>query len=144
MKKRVTYEIYGQVERNCFFKMGKAVYRVEFTGGAINSAGVVPAKYTTDNPLLQRSIEASDIFKSGQIRRGREEMIEQVAAVDDGDSVEQDADNEGKCFPEVTNMQQARALLMAAPFAYQLSQLQSKAAIKAIADKDGIVFPNWL
>ncbi len=144
MKKRVTYEIYGQVERNCFFRMGKAVYRVEFSGGAINSAGVVPAKYITDNPLLQHSIESSDAFRSGQIRRGKEEIIETEPILEEKETVEQESDKVDKQFSEVTNMQQARALLMAEPFGYQLSQLQTKAAIKAIADKDGIVFPNWL
>ena len=45
---------------------------------------------------------------------------------------------------EVTNMQQARAVLMAEPYNCQLAQLQNKSAIKAVAQEKGISFPNWL
>ena len=63
MRKRITYEIHGQIERNCYFRIGKALVRIEFTGGAINSTGVYPAQYTTDNVLFQRAIENSDAFR---------------------------------------------------------------------------------
>ena len=45
---------------------------------------------------------------------------------------------------EVTNMQQARAVLMAEPYNCPLAQLQNKSAIKAMAQEKGISFPNWL
>lgn len=141
MKKRITYEIHGQIERNSYFRIGKALVRIEFTGGAINSTGVYPAQYTTDNPLFQRAIENSDAFRSGEIKRGRVDII--------GDSEPETKDDNGgndavSVVSEVTNMQQARAYLMAAPYNCALSELQNKNAVKSMAQSKGVSFPNWL
>ena len=142
MKKRITYEIHGQIERNSYFRVGKALVRIEFTGGAINSTGVYPAQYTTDNPLFQRAIENSEAFRSGEIKRGRVETFGSDAPQDAAE-VTADADNT-VVLSEVTNMQQARALLMAEPYNCPLSQLQNKGAVKAAAQEKGVSFPNWL
>ena len=75
MRKRITYEIHGQIERNSYFRIGKALVRIDFTGGAINSTGIYPAQYSTDNPLFQRAIENSDAFRCGEIKRGRVEVL---------------------------------------------------------------------
>lgn len=139
MKKRITYEIHGQIERNSYFRIGKALVRIEFTGGSINSTGILPAQYTTDNPLFQRAIENSDAFRCGEIKRGRVEVLESENK--ENDSVEE---NGSEVFTSVTNMQQARSLLMAAPYNCTLSELQNKNAIKAVAEQKGISFPNWL
>ena len=139
MKKRITYEIHGQIERNSYFRIGKALVRIEFSGGSINSTGILPAQYTTENPLFQRAIENSDAFRCGEIKRGRVEVLESEN--------EQSAGVEEKgaeVFTSVTNMQQARSLLMAAPYNCALSELQNKNAIKAVAEQKGISFPNWL
>ena len=140
MKKRITYEIPGQIERNSYFRIGKALMRIEFTGGAINSTGVYPAQYTTDNPLFQRAIENSEAFRSGEIKRGRIEII--------GESAPTTAENGKDCaatvVSEVTNMQQARAFLMAAPYNCTISELQNKSAVRAAALDKGLSFPNWL
>lgn len=141
MKKRITYEIHGQIERNSYFRIGKALMRIEFTGGAINSTGVYPAQYTTDNPLFQRAIENSEAFRNGEIKRGRVDII--------GDSNPETKDDNGgndavSVVSEVTNMQQARAYLMAAPYNCALSELQNKNAVKSMAQSKGVSFPNWL
>lgn len=141
MKKRITYEIHGQIERNSYFRIGKALMRIEFTGGAINSTGVYPAQYTTDNPLFQRAIENSEAFRSGEIKRGRVDII--------GDSNPEAKDDNGgndavSVVSEVSNMQQARAYLMAAPYNCALSELQNKNAVKSMAQSKGVSFPNWL
>lgn len=142
MKKRITYEIHGQIERNSYFRIGKALMRIEFTGGAINSTGVYPAQYTTDNPLFQRAIENSEAFRNGEIKRGRVDII--------GDSEPEVKDKNGggndalSVASEVTNMQQARAYLMAAPYNCALSELQNKNAVKSMAQSKGVSFPNWL
>lgn len=141
MKKRITYEIHGQIERNSYFRIGKALMRIEFTGGAINSTGVYPAQYTTDNPLFQRAIENSEAFRSGEIKRGGVDII--------GDSNPETKDDNGgndavSVVSEVTNMQQARAYLMAAPYNCALSELQNKNAVKSMAQSKGVSFPNWL
>ena len=117
--------------------------RIDFTGGAINSTGIYPAQYTTDNPLFQRAIESSDAFRCGEIKRGKVDVIE-----DDGNIAVQavEGDGEVQCdiAAEVTNMQQARAYLMAEPYNCQLSQLQNKNAIKSVAKANSVSFPNWL
>ncbi len=142
MKKRITYEIHGQIERNSYFRIGKALMRIEFTGGAINSTGVYPAQYTTDNPLFQRAIENSEAFRSGEIKRGRVDII------DDSEPEAKDKNGGGNdavsVVSEVTNMQQARAYLMAAPYNCALSELQNKNAVKSMAQSKGVSFPNWL
>ena len=142
MKKRITYEIHGQIERNSYFRIGKALVRIDFTGGAINSTGISPAQYTTDNPLFQRAIENSEAFRCGEIKRGRVDVVTAVTA---------DAAPEGEVpvveqnvAPEVTNLQQARTFLMAEPYNCQLAQLQNKSAVKGVAQAMGVSFPNWL
>ena len=143
MKKLITYEIHGQIERNSYFRIGKALVRIEFTGGAINSTGVYPAQYTTDNPLFQRAIENSEAFRCGEIKRGRVEVLgdygTEANANDSGEKSEEVTPVSG-----VTNMQQARACLMAAPYNCTISELQNKGAVKAAAQKRGISFPDWL
>ena len=140
MRKRITYEIHGQIERNCYFRIGKALVRIEFTGGAINSTGVYPAQYTTDNALFQRAIENSDAFRCGEIKHGKvEELDDNKPAVPAAA-----AESDGTVVTDVTNMQQARACLMAEPYNCSLSQLQSKAAIKSVAKANSVSFPNWL
>lgn len=113
--------------------------RIDFTGGAINSTGVYPAQYTTDNPLFQRAIESSDAFRCGEIKRGRVEVLEEKKAADAAEPV-----GSGVVVPEVTNMQQARAFLMAAPYNCPLAQLQNKQTIRSVAKVNDVSFPNWL
>lgn len=141
MKKRVTYEIHGQVERNSFFRVGKALIRIEFRGGMVNSTGVYPAQYTTDNALYQKAIEDSNAFRSGEIKVGKiEEVDDNVPVV--ADSIEECGNTTP--FTEVVNLQQARAVLMAEPYCCSLSELQNKVAVKSVAEQKGVTFPNWL
>ena len=117
--------------------------RVEFSGGAVNSAGIVPAQYSTDNPLYQSAIENSADFRNGVIKRGAEQIIEEdIQEQDKAAAVKENVDE--NCFPSVANTQQARAVLMAAPFKCQLSELQNKHAVRSKADELGVKFPNWL
>lgn len=138
MKKRITYEIIGQVERNCFFRVGKAMLRVEFAGGAVNSSGIYPALYVTDNPLYQSVIEASDDFKRGVIKRGNVEEISQ-----ENDEVK-DGESNDSVYPEVTTLQQARQLLIAEPYCCSMASLQNKVAVKEAAKEKNVKFPNWI
>lgn len=143
MKKIVTYEIYGQVERCSYIRVGKALFRIDFTGGSVNSAGVVPATFTTDNVLFQKAIEECEAFRTGQIKRGRvEEVVDKENISEDIVSTEEK--NSENVFTDVTNMQQARAKLMDAPFNYSLSELQTRSAIKSAAEAKGVSFPNWI
>lgn len=144
MKKRITYEIRGQIERNCFFRVGKALVRVEFTGGAVNSAGIIPAQYVTDNPLYQRAIENSADYRNGIITQGAVVLLDADGSVADEKTTEIKDESLANTFPNVSNTQQARAVLMGEPYRCQLSQLQNKHAVRAKADELGISFPNWL
>ncbi len=141
MGKRITYEIHGQVERNSFFRVGKALIRIEFTGGMVNSTGVYPAQYTTDNPLYQQAIENSQAFRCGEIRRGK---VDNIATIANEQEAEPDETVVGDVFTEVSNLQQARTVLMGEPYCCSLSDLQNKAAVKAVAAQKGVSFPNWL
>lgn len=141
MGKRITYEIHGQVERNSFFRVGKALIRIEFTGGMVNSTGVYPAQYTTDNPLYQQAIENSQAFRCGEIRRGK---VDDIAPATDEQEAEHNDAFAGDVFTEVVNLQQARTVLMGEPYCCNLSDLQNKAAVKAVAAQKGVSFPNWL
>ncbi|MBQ7947653.1 MAG: hypothetical protein IKL54_06995 [Bacteroidaceae bacterium] len=141
MGKRITYEIHGQVERNSFFRVGKALIRIEFTGGMVNSTGVYPAQYTTDNPLYQQAIENSQAFRCGEIRRGK---VDNIATIANEQEAEPDETVAGDVFTEVSNLQQARTVLMGEPYCCSLSDLQNKAAVKAVAAQKGVSFPNWL
>ena len=140
MKKRITYEIHGQIERNSYFRIGKALVRIEFTGGAINSTGVYPAQYTTDNPLFQRAIENSEAFRSGEIKRGR---VEACYGEEDASATDDVAVDGLKEVSGIVNLQQARAFLMAEPYNCTLSQLQNKGAVRAAAQEVGVSFPDW-
>ena len=140
MKKRITYEIHGQIERNCYFRIGKALVRIEFSGGSINSTGVYPAHYVTENALFQKAIENSEIFRNGEIKRGRVEIINETG----DEAVENTKETDVQNYPDVTNIQQARSVLMNEPYNCTLAQLQNKNAIKAVAHDMGVSFPAWL
>lgn len=141
MKKRITYEIRGQIERNCFFRIGTAMVRVEFSGGAVNSAGIVPAQYTTDNPLYQSAIENSSDFRNGVIKRGN---VQEICDSVECETVAEEEAVDENSFPDVTNTQQARAVLMAGPYKIPLSELQNKHCVRVKAQELGVKFPNWL
>lgn len=142
MKRKVTYEIRGQIERSCYFRVGKALLRVDFTGGSINSAGMTPANYVTDNPLYQKAIEESEQFRNGEIVIGATEKIEEKVA--EGNAASAEVNSKKEVIVSVTNVQQARSILMGEPYKIPLSELQNKVAIRAKADELGISFPNWL
>lgn len=144
MKKRIAYEIRGQVERNCFFKVGKALVRVEFSGGVVNSSGIIPAQYVTDNPLYQSAIENSADYRNGIICRGAVVQIDTDGNPADECKENKNDDSAANTFPNVSNTQQARAVLMAEPYKCPLAQLQNKHAVRAKALELGISFPNWL
>lgn len=142
MKRKVTYEIRGQIERSCYFRVGKALLRVDFTGGSINSAGMTPANYVTDNPLYQKAIEESEQFRNGEIVIGATEKIEDKVA--DTNVVASEENGKKEVIVSVTNVQQARGILMGEPYKVPLSELQNKVAVRAKADELGVSFPNWL
>lgn len=144
MKKIIRYEIRGQIERSCYFKVGKALLRVDFTGGMINSAGMTPAHYVTDNKFYQKAIEESGLFRNGEITIGNVEYVGNALDKVVPNTLSEKESVNVVTFPDVTNVQQARSVLMAEPYRLSLSDLQNKAVVKSKAEECGISFPNWL
>lgn len=66
-KKRVTYGVSGMMEYQAVIKIGKATMKVPFSEGSMTAMGVNPAKFTTDNYVVQHAIEQSGDFKRGRI-----------------------------------------------------------------------------
>ena len=62
-----TYGVRGLLEWQLSLPAGNATLLLHFTGGIMGTNGVLPAKYTTGNKVLQRLIEESKYFKSGRI-----------------------------------------------------------------------------
>lgn len=139
------YEIKGVVECSRVFRIGALSVRCDFSGGAVNESGMVPAIHSTNNPITQAVIENSDCFKSGRIRlqsviqeeSDKEEKQEDVKPKDDEPK---DGAND---FPEVKNSQMAKDVLMSEPYNVSLAELGNKAAILQKADELNINFPNW-
>lgn len=143
MRKKIIYEIREQIERSCFFRIGKALLRVEFTGGSINSAGMIPASFVTDNPLYQKAIEDSELFRNGEITIGYSEILSEEKSEKLSD-LKVDEKKTSIVNTDVTNIQQARSFLMNEPYNISLSELQNKAVVREKALKYGVSFPNWL
>lgn len=67
-KKRITYGVRGMMEYQALISVGKATLRILFTDGSMNSLGAHPAKFTTDNFMVQHAIENSSDFRRGRIQ----------------------------------------------------------------------------
>lgn len=98
MKKK-TYGVSGYIEWIAGINIGSATLQVPFTGGAITKYGVVPAEYTTSDPVIQHLIENSGQYgkdkrivllrvedipdtKKAAISPGRMETIQVSALID--------------------------------------------------------------
>ena len=66
MAKKV-YAARGLLDFQVALNVGGAIVRLCFSGGTMGSNGVIPAKYVTDNPVIQRFIEDSTQFKNNRI-----------------------------------------------------------------------------
>lgn len=66
-----TYGVFGKVEYVLSLIIGCSAVTVDFDGGSISSRGVIPASYTTNNPLIQRALESTPEYKHGIIRKIR-------------------------------------------------------------------------
>lgn len=126
MGKIVKYGINGVVERTIAIKLGNAVMNITFSGGVMDSAGVRPATYTTNNALEQAMIERHSDFKTGAIKV--------IKTADDAPAKVETPEM------DVKTLQQARAYLMERGVPMEL--LQTKAAILSAAKDKGVEFPN--
>lgn len=62
-----TYAARGLLEWQTLIPTGGAVLRLHFKGGTMGTNGILPAKFTTGDPVVQRLIESSRQFQTGKI-----------------------------------------------------------------------------
>ena len=60
--KTKTYAARGLIEWRLALTVAGVIIYVDFTGGTMGSNGVLPGKYTTSDPLIQKLIEESEHF----------------------------------------------------------------------------------
>lgn len=159
------YAIYGMIEQSSVFPMGTGHVRVDFRHGSLTTAGIVPATYTTSNPVIQQAIENSPKFKARiikeiesvlirdtgtlQVQRGGTQKFDKVVVEITEQDTTSDISESGEIsggagvYPDVKNSQQAKDILMGEPYNIPLADLGNKAAIQAKAAATGVSFPNW-
>lgn len=149
------YEIFGMVEKSCVFRMGTGSIRVDFRNGLITTAGIVPASFTTTDPVIQFAIENSDKFKLGDIKLGYSTLFKKgttstvaeanlnAANSNSGNESGSAKNSDKKDFPDVKNSQMAKDILMSEPYNVPLLELPNKTAIQAKAMELNITFSNW-
>lgn len=132
MGKLIKYGIYGAIERIIAARIGKATMNITFSGGALDSSGVVPATFATKNAFEQKIVESHPEFKSGAIK---------VLYSQDIDEPKVEEAKEHLSVPEVTSLQQARQYLMD-KMGVPMEKMQSKAKVLEAAKEKGVTFPN--
>lgn len=150
------YEIRGVVECSRVFRIGKLTVRCDFSGGAVNESGIVPAVYSTNNPMTQAIIENSESFKRGyvNIQTSIKEASDSVNIADKNDPKEKEVNEtkvtteinmtDGKTdYPDVKNSNMAKEVLMNEPYKIPLSELTNKATIQTKASELNVTFSNW-
>lgn len=64
---RKTYAARGLIDFQMALNVAGAVIRLCFSGGSMGVNGVISAKYTTDNPAIQKLIEKSEHFNEKRV-----------------------------------------------------------------------------
>lgn len=131
MGKLIKYGIYGAVERIIAVRIGKATMNITFSGGALDSSGVIPATFTTKNIFEQKVIENHPEFKSGVIKVIHTQNIDEPKA----------EEKKLLSVSEITSLQQARQYLMD-KYGVPMEKMQSKAKVLEAAKEKGVAFPN--
>lgn len=134
---RKTYAIYGMVEQSVVIPFAGGNIRVDFTHGSLSTAGVTPAKYKTNNILVQKAIEGSVKFKKGIIKLIETEKEQTVKVAASASTTSEVTD-----YPNVMNSQAAKSILMSS-YGVPMSELGNTAAVKAKAKELGVTFSNW-
>lgn len=66
MAKKV-YGVKGVIEWHALIPCGKSTMSVKFTGGTLTGYGISPARFATNDRMVQDIIERSEYFKCGKI-----------------------------------------------------------------------------
>lgn len=124
------YCINGFIERYVTARLGKGTISFHFEGGAMDASAVLPATYTTKNPVEQAILENHPDFKNGTIKLKEVQVIEPKKVEEKKVTVE-----------SVTTFTEAKKYLL--ENGATVEELQNKAAVYEWAAAHDIVFPNW-
>lgn len=126
------YAIKGVVERYICVPFGKGSATLHFKGGALDSAMSRDATLTTSNLAEQMLIENLPEFKKGVIK---------IQKVIQNNPKPAEVVETSNAFPDVTNIQSARAVLEG--MGVSIERLQTKADVLKQAKEQNVSFPNW-
>lgn len=142
------YGIYGKVEMSVLIPVNKAKLRINFQDGIINAQGVVPASFTTSDPVVQTAIENHEMYLKGRIKLVKKYKIGEVetetsSQPSKSESPALETPQDGSTvYEDVKNAQTAKEVLIR-EFNVPIIELQDKESIKSKAKELGVSFPNW-
>lgn len=142
------YGIYGKVEMSVLIPVNKAKLRINFQDGIINAQGVVPASFTTSDPVVQTAIENHEMYLKGRIKLVKKYKIGEVetetsSQPSKSESTAPETPQDGSTvYEDVKNAQTAKEVLIR-EFNVPIIELQDKESIKSKAKELGVSFPNW-
>lgn len=142
------YGIYGKVEMSVLIPVNKAKLRINFQDGIINAQGVVPASFTTSDPVVQTAIENHEMYLKGRIKLVKKYKIGEVetetsSQPSKSESPSPETPQDGSTvYEDVKNAQTAKEVLIR-EFNVPIIELQDKESIKSKAKELGVSFPNW-
>ncbi|WP_415954877.1 hypothetical protein [Phocaeicola coprophilus] len=142
------YGIYGKVEMSVLIPVNKAKLRINFQDGIINAQGVVPASFTTSDPVVQTAIENHEMYLKGRIKLVKKYKIGEVetetsSQPSKSESPAPETPQDGSTvYEDVKNAQTAKEVLIR-EFNVPIIELQDKESIKSKAKELGVSFPNW-
>lgn len=142
------YGIYGKVEMSVLIPVNKAKLRINFQDGIINAQGVVPASFTTSDPVVQTAIENHEMYLKGRIKLVKKYKIGEVetetsSQPSKSESPAPETPEDGSTvYEDVKNAQTAKEVLIR-EFNVPIIELQDKESIKSKAKELGVSFPNW-
>lgn len=153
------YGVKGRKEWSVIIKAGNASMRVNFEGGTSTARGVIPATYSTSDPVKQAIIERSDYFKhksiyvvqelevpddaSAKARKMRNKKVAPVAGDgSDGQGMPKSEDNETVQRVTVADMADAVEWLKEhyPDKGYTATKLRKQEAFNAACEECGVVF----
>ena len=128
--------------------VNKAKLRINFQDGIINAQGVVPASFTTSDPVVQTAIENHEMYLKGRIKLVKKYKIGEVetetsSQPSKSESPAPETPQDGSTvYQDVKNAQTAKEVLIR-EFNVPIIELQDKESIKSKAKELGVSFPNW-
>lgn len=141
------YGISGFVEKSIVLPINKVRIRINFMNGIVNADGITPARFSTNDTIVQTAIENSKLYKEGQIKLikkisiGKIGLRSQSPKIAEEQVVDTHTNPQAFVYPEVKNVQAAKDVLMTT-FGVSLSELQNKEQTLGKASELGVSFPN--